>query len=191
MIECRIMNISDLEMAQLRYRVFHKLGFLPESEEKIDQDAEDERSVHFGAYLDGVLCGTLRLICGELSTLPVSRHFQLLDPKWDAEAVEVSRLAIEGPERQAILLSILKVAMDWSFSEGRVHWFFALDEQMHSILIKKYKFRLIDLGTEKFYMGSMTIPSYADIRETLKQLAIDNPTLKAFWSYRGPAFPGK
>lgn len=76
----------------------------------------------------------------------------------------------------------------WQYSKIRrdILWLACIDKDLLDILKKRYQFYFEQIGKEKFYLGSITVPAVLDCK---RQKALMNPKLFAF--YDKPQVPEK
>lgn len=170
---------DDDEMLRLRAHVYIACGFLAPEDcpQGLDQDEYDRTAVHFGCRSgsDDRLLGTARLVAPGSTGLPMERCFTGLPPVSEEPlALEFSRLAVlPCPERTAIMVGLIRMALDYSFRRQVNLWLAALDQRVWKRL-QGLGFAVEPVGPPVHYMGSLTLPCRILLDAALGQLAARN-----------------
>ncbi len=182
-------NPTEMELFQrLRYRYWvEKFKFFkPKApgEKKLESDAYDEHSVHFGAFNDRAdLVAYSRFILPGPNGLQIKNEFEeLVHPRVKANfniprSVESSRLIVEpnlGIKRHYVAQMIYKLKYQYMKLHGFRYWYIVSEKKLiRALRLQKYPFEIIGKGRE--YYGSVRYPAVMDIDKVDSILKLEEP----------------
>lgn len=196
-IEILSNNDRLLEARRLQGQRFVDAGFV--SELNADGVIDDEWvpiSTYFGAIAaNGAVVGVARLIPNSAAGLPALQEFRLSDAGSEVvdgieprRLVEVSALAIargQGFSRSSMVADHLYRAMYQHsvVTAEYTHWCAALDVRVKRHLVSSRNFLLLEeIGEEKDYLGSPTVPVLLDLLEQARHSARTSPSSTGFFA---------
>lgn len=160
-------NPDELEeLFRLRYKIYcEDLHWLDSSNypDRLEKDEYDQYSLHFGAFNDGHVIGTTRLVLSNPLGLPIKEILgQTFSPA--GKAAEISRLIVDGTYDRSkynlITIALIKqVYYAGKHNEQITDWYAAFDVAVHRLVrMIGFKFQAID--KPRLFMGSKTVPSH-------------------------------
>lgn len=131
----------------------------------------------------GVYTGSARLIMSSEETpLPIfsSKEIQI-DEKYCLQcSVEISQLAKARECHPLTLFGLLRVARIYSKEMNILDWVATIDKKVFNLLNKRIGFDIKQIGPEVDYLGSISVPSYINIENSIKNIEKSNPTTARF-----------
>lgn len=131
--------------------------------------------------------GTIRIIHYNSSVgLPVLNDFEVT-PIWKSEKlIEATLLTVKRGYRKRCFhlpsLLLMRQMYRYALEKGVEGVLIAADKRLFRILTKKLLFPFIQIGPEKFYEGSVTIPAYLDFSLAAEVVKNKNPLLYWFFT---------
>lgn len=165
------------ETFRLRYDIYcaapeneRPSDFRPEDfPEGIERDAWDDYSVHFAAFLDGKIIGTVRLIQGAKcdSGFLMESTFTLPPEIERAKLLEASRIAVAYEARGlGVFHALCKKAMQWSKAHGYTQWCLATQSHLLPTLYRS-GWQIQEISGPTAYHGTLVYALILDIAKTL------------------------
>lgn len=117
---------------QLRHEVYVlQKGWETENGAGLEIDGWDQFSHHFGAFYDGKLVATLRLIDGRKTDLPI---FRLVEEKWrQKNSLEISRVICRKQKKMSKMQVMLALySATYEFAKNRGY------EYVYAVIRKKH-----------------------------------------------------
>ncbi len=185
----------DREMAyRLRFETYcQKLQWIDPTlhPHGMECDPYDPFSIHFGAFEEGNLVGTIRLIKRSHLPFPIDTAY----PKATAEDLEVkslegvvlgevSRLIVSpsnGSPQHALCLGLIQALFRKSLHDGVTHWLQAIDTRSYKV-INALGFRLRQYAPATHFMGSESLPTTLKLSRCLLDFHQHRPRTYDFFS---------
>jgi N-acyl amino acid synthase of PEP-CTERM/exosortase system len=177
-----------IESYALRYQVYcRERKFLAAENypNRLERDEFDLHSIHTGVVdMQGVLCGTARIVKPSELGLPLLRHCEMFPHEAefagrDSRVIEVGRLAVSRSYRrpggnldaagmrrrgrEEVLLTLLKALYQQTKRLGATHWLAATEGSLPRLL-SQHGFPCRAIGPEAEYFGAVT-PYAMDLKE--------------------------
>ncbi|HNR11975.1 MAG TPA: PEP-CTERM/exosortase system-associated acyltransferase [Thermodesulfobacteriota bacterium] len=203
------------EIYRIRYQVYClETGFLNSLNypRQLEHDEFDSGSIHFVALNSHDAVGTVRLVPGSSSDLPIERHCGISIAHAGAarnEIAEVSRLAISKKYRRREGDGLLGISsyiarkgepavhgrrrrpeiilglLREAYQESKrlgIRYWYAAMEMALWRLLKKYDFEFIQIGEEVDYYGPVA-PYLGDLSQIEIKVSTCNPEMYAFFTH--------
>jgi hypothetical protein len=95
-------------------------------------------------------------------------------------AVEISQLAKAHQSHPMVLFGLLRIARMYSRENNIPDWVATIDKKVFNLLNKRIGFDIKQIGPEVDYLGSISIPSYINIANSISSIERVNSTAAKF-----------
>lgn len=154
----------------------------------------DEQNNHNGSDITGDITGVIRLVKNSKNGFPVLNDFDLFPEIKRSirslnldNTVEIGALfAMPGSN---VGRGLYRAAWQYSKARSIKHWLAGIDKRVYRIFEKAFYFSFKQIGPEKHYVGSITVPAILDPAAQVKRLYKINPKLGDF--YDKPSIKGQ
>jgi hypothetical protein len=134
----------------------------------------------------GEIVGVIRAVKYSQLGFPVINEFKLYpEVKKLLEVVDMNYVievgALFAKPGYFVAKGLYRAIWQYSKIRGDRYWLAAIDKRLFNIFIKRYHFYFDQIGPEKFYLGSVSVPAILDCRRQKILMYQNAPELAAFY----------